>query len=404
MSGTWDQFSCCNTSQLSTNSSLGINNSSYDPDLQSCLQLFDFQTPLPEKTPHVLRVFYNNCNGTEINKTIATYLRAQRDKIKYCYIQDIESPTKIDSIIRQMRAWSVDIAGLSEFGVAWEDTPPRRIIQQITKAYDPTSCWTVSSSAITVGNFLKPGGTGILTMNEYPGRIKQRGSDPWKLGRWSYVTLTGKDNCSDLTIITGYRPGKRSTIPGASTAWSQQRTLLRKENREDDPHDAFLHDLESWMSQDQFMTHNFLVMLDANEQWTDTAAIKHFSMSLNLRSVNEIFGLQYTHPNIIHPNKGTTIDFCFCSEQVLENISYASSTPYDLDTLGDHRGILIDINIRHLLGIDQTTTHMSSRKLTLSNPRAVENYLKAVKTGFTKQNLFKRAAKLYKRVNVGTQM
>ena len=140
-----------------------------------------------------MRVYYNYCNGIEINKVINTFLKSRKDKIKYNYIRDIEAPTKIDNIIRQMKVWDVDISCLVEFGVACEDTSPRRVVQQISKVYDSTSCWTVSSSSLSVGNFLKPGGTGILTMNENLGRIKERGTDPWNLGRWSYILLSGKE-------------------------------------------------------------------------------------------------------------------------------------------------------------------------------------------------------------------
>ena len=122
--------------------------SDIEEDLQQSLLLFDFQTELPEKRANTLRIFYNNCNGMEINKTIATVIQAQKDKHKYNYIKDIEAPTKVDSIIRQMKVWNVDIAGLAETGVAWEDKSPRHTIQQITKKYDKTGCWTMSSSLV----------------------------------------------------------------------------------------------------------------------------------------------------------------------------------------------------------------------------------------------------------------
>ena len=108
-----------------------------------------------------------------------------------------------------------------------------------------------------------------------------------------------------------------------------------------------------------------------------------------------------THPNIVHPHRSTTIDYCLCSLTVMEHITYASSTPYDLDTLGDHRGFILDINIRHLLGFSYDKISHSPRKLVLLNPTAVEKYLKMVHDKFTKQNIFKRAETLYRRVQAG---
>ena len=374
---------------------------SLEEELDRGLALFDFPTELPEKQSKIMRIFYNNCNGLEINKAITTVIQGKTDKKTHGYIKDIEAPTKIDGLIRQMKAWNVDIVNLSETCVAWEDSSPRRTIQQITKKYDTTGCWTVSSSSISVGNFLKPGGTGILTMNEFPGKMIERGTDPWKMGRWSYITLSGKDGGSNLTIITGYRVGKRSSSPGASTAWTQQRTLLCKNDRNEEPHQAFLTDLKKWLTNPKFAGNEILLMLDANEQWDENSEMKKFSDEMNLSNINKAFQLKPTHPNIIYPSRSTTIDFCLGSANIIEHITYAGSTPYDLDILGDHRGFILDLDIENLLGKIERGTQLSHRKLVMSNPKAVDKYIEIVTARFEKQNIQKRARKLYKRVLSG---
>ena len=155
--------------------------------LQESLELFDFTAPLPPKQTGVLRLFYNNCNGIAINNTIGMFLKQKRDKKKYDYIKDINTPTKLDGILRQMKLWEVDLVALAEICVAWEDNVPRRVIQQITSTYDANACWVGSSSKVSVGSFCKPGGTGTLLMGQHTGRILDKGSDPWNMGRWSYV-------------------------------------------------------------------------------------------------------------------------------------------------------------------------------------------------------------------------
>lgn len=146
--------------------------------LQNSIEIFDFSIPLPIKEARHLRIFYNNCNGVEINNTMGIYLKQQKDKYKYNYIEDVEAPTKVDGIIRQMKLWKVDLVCLSEMSVAWEESAPRRVIQSITKQYDKSGCWTVSSSEVKVGGFVKPGGTGMLMMGSGTGRIVDRGTDP----------------------------------------------------------------------------------------------------------------------------------------------------------------------------------------------------------------------------------
>ncbi len=81
-------------------------------------------------------------------------------------------------------------------------------------------------------------------MQQYTGCIIECGSDKWKLGRWSYSLFTGKRKT--LLSITGYRTGQRTGEAGPTTAWSQQRTMLLKDNRDEDPHDAFISDVTKW--------------------------------------------------------------------------------------------------------------------------------------------------------------
>ena len=115
------------------------------------LEIFDFSKPLPPKEQGILRIFYNNCNGIEINNTIGEYLKQKRDKVKYNYIQDVEAPTKLDSLIRQMKVWEVDMVNQTELCIGWEKQVPRYIVQQITKNYDKTGCWTVATSKVDTG-------------------------------------------------------------------------------------------------------------------------------------------------------------------------------------------------------------------------------------------------------------
>ena len=204
-----------------------ISDHSYQTEtgLQQSLELFDFSLPLPDKQDKCLRIFYNNCNGLEINNTIGVFLKQKKDKITYNYLLDAEAPTKVDSIIRQMKVWNIDVVNLVETCIAWDSKVPRRVIQQITTQYDKQGCWTGSTSKIDVGGFFKPGGAGILAMGQCNGKIQDRGVDPWSMGRWSYVLIGGTERGSNLLIVTGYCTGYRTGSPGEKTAWVQQHTM-----------------------------------------------------------------------------------------------------------------------------------------------------------------------------------
>ena len=300
-----------------------------------------------------------------------------------------------------MKNWEVDIASLAEFCVAWEDKIPRQVIAQITKQYDSNACWTVASSKVPVGSFCKPGGTGILVMGKNTGRIVDRGSDPWNMGRWSFTLIQGTKETDTLLFIVGYRPGKRSSPGGLKTAWAQQQALLMKSARNESPHDAFLTDLSAWLYAYKTDNMEVLLCLDANEQWSDSSQIRRFATEFRLIHINKELGLPATHPNIANLSKSTSIDFCLGSAKVFENISFSASAPYDLEVLGDHRGVILDINIAALLGSDTTVEEIKTRNLVTSNPKAMNKYLDLVTDKFQKQNIYDRCQKLLRRVRLG---
>ena len=370
--------------------------------IQESLELFDFSRPLPIKEDGIWRIYYNNCNGIEINHTLGEYIKQKQEKKQFQYIKEMEGTTKLDGILRQLKNWKVDIAGMAEMCTAWEDLAPRRVVQSVTKKYDTKACWTVASSKLRVGSYCKPGGTGILTMGDGNGRIQHRGTDPWNMGRWSYVHFKGSAHNNSLLIITAYRVGKRSDVPGPKTAWAQQRTMLVKEGRTEAPHEAFYEDITKWLATYKETDTEILLCLDANEKWTKVAGIKKLSQDLQLINVNKEFNLCPTHTNITNTRNSTSIDFCLCSTNLLRYITYATSTPYDMELLDDHRGVIIDINVHRLMNETTQKQERKQRKLHMSNPEAVKKYLEEVKLNFTHQNIFQRCQRLMRDVNQGT--
>ncbi len=379
-----------------------VDQSAWEDDyLERSSELFQFSHPLPEKRSGTLRVFYNNFNGIAINNTIGQFLKQKKDKVNHGYIQDMAVPTKLDSIIRQMKTWQVNILSIAEMCAAWEDKIPRQVITQITKQYDSNVCWTVASSNVPVGSFCKPGGTGLLVMGNATGRLVDRGTDPWRMGRWSFSLVQGPKDTSSILIVVGYRAGNRTSPGGIKTAWAQQQAFLHKTGRSETPHAAFITDLTSWLHKYKKENMEFLLCLDANEQWGDRASIAHLATEFQLINMNKVLELPESHPNIANLSKSTNIDFCLCSVKLWDNLSYGAAAPYDLAVLGDHRGVMLDINITALLGGDNTLDEIKTRNLVTSNPRAMAKYFQLVDHKFHKQNLYERCQKLLKRVYQG---
>ena len=362
------------------------------------LQIFDFSNyPLPKKTNAVVRLFYNNINGLEINAAIQTVVNNKKAKNKYDFIKDLEHYTKLEGFLKQMYNWEVDICALAEPCIEWRDAIPRKIVQDIGKKYDRTGNWTVATSSCYSGSFVKPGGALLYSTGKVVGKMIDKGTDPWQYGRWSYAKYGGKADTSILVVV-GYRVGHRTTIAGASTAWYQQKVLLTKDGRSVDPEEAFIQDMEEWIQKHQKDHAEIILVLDANEQWTDNARIRQMAINLGLLNISTEGGYKFpaTHPCITNRSRDTTIDYCLCTARIMESIEYATLTPYDLYTLGDHRGLLLDINITNILSaLDERKSSAISRKLATNNPAATKKYLEAVERGFKKQNIYARVGKMY---------
>ena len=210
----------------------------------------------------------------------------------------------------------------------------------MTKAYDQTACWVGASSKIKGTNCYKPGGTATLAMGACNGRIADKGTDPWGMGRWSYVLLEGKGTLSKLLTITGYQTGYRTGQIGHQAAWTQRIAVLFKDNREENPSDAFYKDLAEWIHKYRTADMELILCFDANERWSEKSTIYTFAEGLNRINVNQEFMLEATHPHMANLSKSTTIDYCLCIEQLSASVEYAASVPYDLESLGDHRGFV----------------------------------------------------------------
>ena len=206
------------------------------------------------------------------------------------------------------------------------------------KKYNSRGNWTVSTSECYSGSFVKSGGSLIYSTGSTVRRIVERGSDPWGYGRWTYVRYQGKAGKS-LLLIGAYRVGRRTSNPGPTTAWFQQKVLLSKDGREITPEDAFIKDMETWLIAQKLDTTEVFMALDTNEQWKKQSSIQEFANRLQLLNLNKDGGYEFpaSHPCITNPARDTTIDYILCTPNILENISYATMAPYDLQTLGDHR-------------------------------------------------------------------
>ena len=74
------------------------------------LKIFDFSHyPLPTKDTKIMRCFYNNVNGLEINAAIEAKVNNTKSRSKNAFLNDIETHTKLEALLKQMYDWNIDM-------------------------------------------------------------------------------------------------------------------------------------------------------------------------------------------------------------------------------------------------------------------------------------------------------
>ena len=341
----------------------------------------------------VLRVYYNNCNGLEVNKLALSKMKAYRRKVEKKYIGDIVLDTKAEQMLHQLYEWNANVICLSETCVAWEKQAARHLFQNTLRLFDKDSTWNTTSSTTTCSSLYKPGGVGTIIDGKWSGRIKEKSQDWTNMGRWVTTTLSGK-NDRNLTIYNCYRCNDMSLKHcGTSTAYLQQYSMLRQQGMtHPNPIKEFYKDLTNSVSAYVADGHEVLILIDANEEWTPTSKIRKFATQLGLLNVSdEMFdSLPPTYPR-----SGRTIDFALVTLDLLDAISSFTMVPYDKELLGDHRGFMLEIDKTKLFQDTRVDNEIvQTRRLKTNDAQAMEKYLHKTMESMQYHNVFSRLEEL----------
>ena len=90
-------------------------------------------------------------------------------------------------------------------------------------------------------------------------------------------------------------------------------------------------------------------------------------------------------------NKGNNvIDFALCSPSILSCITSSAYEPFMINTMSDHRGIVIDFDTQELLGKHEHIVSPDKRGLNANNPIQVDKFLEALQKYWTKYDIKNR--------------
>ena len=121
-----------------------------------------------------------------------------------------------------------------------------------------TACWN------------QYGGTGVTLTADMKSRIVDKGSDPTKLGWWTWVRIEGKAGESTV-FVSAYRPCRNTT--GIDTVWSQHVRCYQQERTIQDPdvQAIFIEDLCSALGTFRNDSNHVVLGMDTNEDVRDGA-------------------------------------------------------------------------------------------------------------------------------------
>ena len=306
--------------------------------------------------------------------------------------------TKVAGVMSALERWDANILCCAETQTAWEKCFVREQVEREMRRNDQYAGFVGSSSESVTSEAYKPGGTMMVLDGNWACRSKKY-VDSYKLGRWTYVTLCGRNNAF-LTIITAYRccAGQSNKNVGTHSSYMQQEILLKRRGVNKTPQEMFIIDLIKLINELSSAGHEILLNLDANELWDSNGSrIRELATRTGLVDIAAEKHVGPVPATYSRANSSRRIDYMLATEGFFKNVRAMGIAPKRYDPiLGDHRPQYVDINIHAILHLNAHDIESpTSRKLKSSNPKSVDAYTKTTKSHFLDHNIFQRMERLW---------
>lgn len=295
---------------------------------------------------------------------------------------------KQDALHHHILNHHFDILGLSEVGLNWSLLPRSKAWHERTyKIFRQLSTILAWNQTDIHTSPIQWGGTALLTMGLTTSRIHSRGKGPKKLGRWCWTTYMDKQGAK-LTIYSIYRPVPNMT--GPLSVYQQHRTqLLSSHSSISDPLRSFDTELLAELQSRIQSGEHLVIGGDINSNVTNSSIATQFEQ-LGLREtiLNCHGGQPPPFSSHIRNDNNKIIDGIWTTSSVtILRSGYTSFHNWD------HRTPWIDLQLSTTLGTPHlhNTQRFSGRRLRLSHPDSVHNYLRHLVPSVRHQRLLERA-------------
>ena len=287
----------------------------------------------------------------------------------------------------------VDLLCLTEVNKRWSQVNDENLIWNVMPQ------WVEHSSIKAAWNQRDPGhsshqtgGTVTAAFNDTVHRIKGTGHDPTKLGRFSYIKLQGRNNCSTV-VISAYCPCFSS---GPYSVYAQHLNYMNIHKPTDDldVRAFFWNDLETFVRQSIDDGDQIILTGDFNSEFIE---VREWMLELGLvEGICEKHGYEEA-PNTYQRSKNSPIDGIFVSPHL--RASAAGYLSFG-KLMGDHRGLWMDLPVELLFGYNPPSSNFAgARRLKLSDPRVVERYTTRLHEACEEHNIYQRMHNLHTHSN-----
>ena len=203
----------------------------------------DIKQPKVKWKNQIFRIYLLNVNGISLGNDAAD----------------------LTDVFLQMENIRADAICLTETKLAADQPYVKKLLHSAkNKVWDHSKIVTSDSKLNASESYRKPGGTITAVTNNSVGRVIDTETDP--LGRWSGIILGGKDQ-RKILILTAYQVSQRTGAFGETTAYEQQRALLRQAGKENpNPRREFIKDLRKLLKKHYQASNHIILTGDFNEE------------------------------------------------------------------------------------------------------------------------------------------
>jgi hypothetical protein len=299
-------------------------------------------------------------------------------------------------------AMGVSILGLAETNINWnirntQNRCKRAMQSNHAHKFQFSSCIQPSDNSLS--SYL-PGGTMMIAYEPWTSRATSC-NDKSNMGRWSEITLHGKQNLQ-ITIITAYRACENhNTSHDDTTYYNQQwRHMFEAGTPDPSPRDQILSDLEIRMQELNSQGSEVIIMIDANE-----STRKHNSKLATWVHQNKLIDILLLHHGdnnepATYKRGSQRIDYIFTTPTIANYITTSGILPFNEIGKGDHRSLFIDVDAtRYLQDKPHQCIIQQQRGVSTNNPLSIKTYRRKLTEFLTTSKFLINMETLQKSIN-----